>query len=97
VARYRLQEQGWECGYGIHKAGDSIWGGLGNAFLVGEAIAAAHMKPVASGVFEDPAAFIATPEYRLTHVIHSNLKVLSLRKVIRSLRDEAMSGTPKSY
>ncbi|WP_061501931.1 transglutaminase-like domain-containing protein [Ramlibacter tataouinensis] len=98
AARHRLRELDWECGYGIHREGASIWGGLGNAFLVGDAIAAEHLKPVSGGVFEDPAAFVASPEFRQTHpALYSNLKVLALRKVIRNLRDEAVSGAPKTY
>jgi hypothetical protein len=97
AARHRLREQGWECGYGIHREGASIWTGMDNAFLVGDAIA--KRMPSTGGVFEDPAQFIASPEYRATHpplarALKTNLMVFSLRKVIRELRHEAVSGTP---
>jgi hypothetical protein len=96
AARQRLREQGWKCGYGMHLEGASIWNGSDNAFLVGEAVAAGMQ---AGDLFQDPAAFIASPRFCAVHprgarVIQRNLLVPPLRRLIRKLRNEAVSGTP---
>jgi hypothetical protein len=97
AARHRLRQQDWDCGYGIHREGASIWNGIDNAFLVGDAVARRLLSTDA--VFEDPAQFVASADYRALHpplarALRTNLMVPSLRKVIRELRHEAVSGTP---
>jgi hypothetical protein len=99
AARQRLQEEGWECGYGIHRDGASIWNGVDDAFLVGHALAAENLARGPEGVYEDPVAFVASPGFRSTHpavarTVHWNVMVPSMGKVIRELRDEAVSGDP---
>jgi hypothetical protein len=98
AARSRLAEEGWECGYGIHRDGASIWNGVHDAFLAGEAVARDHLLRGADGVFEDPAAFVASAAWRSTHpavasAVHWNIMVPAMGKVIRELREEA--GGPK--
>lgn len=101
AARKRLAEEGWECGYGIHRDGESIWNGIDDAFLVGEASARANLAPVDGGVFEDPAQFVASPAFRSTHppvarTVHWNVMVPSMRKVIGELRKEGTGGSPST-
>lgn len=101
AARHRLREQDWECGYGIHRDGASIWNGLDNAFLVGEALAGEHLASRSDGLFEDPAGFVASPAFSATHprlirTIRWNLMVPSISRAIHGLRQEAVSGSPSS-
>jgi hypothetical protein len=99
AARQRLAEEGWECGYGIHRNGASIWNGMQDAFLTGDAVAQEGLVRGAAGAYEDPAAFIASPAWRNTHpalasTVHWNIMVPAMGKVIRELREEAVSGAP---
>jgi hypothetical protein len=99
AARQRLAEEGWECGYGIHRDGAPIWNGVQDAFLTGEAVAKTNLVRGPEGVYDDPAAFIASPAWRATHpalasTVHWNIMVPSMGKVIRELREEAVSGAP---
>jgi hypothetical protein len=99
AARQRLAEEGWECGYGIHRDGAPIWNGVHDAFLIGEAIAREHLVRGAEGVFADPAAFVASPAWRDTHpavssAVHWNIMVPAMGKVIRRLREEAVAPVP---
>jgi hypothetical protein len=94
AARKRLEEQGWECGYGIHRDGHSIWNGMEDAYLAGPARA----KMTGDfGVYQDPLEFVSGPEFRTTHppvsrTLHWNMMVPSMGKVIRELRHEAVAG-----
>ncbi len=101
AARQRLSEEGVECGYGIHKDGDSIWNGIDDAFLVGAASAQANLAAVDGGVFADPMEFVQSPAFRETHppvarTVHWNVMVPLMGKVIRELRHEAVSGAPST-
>lgn len=94
AARSRLAEQGWECGYGIHRDGASIWNGVHDAFLTGEAVARDHLMHGADGISDDPASFVASAAWRSTHpavssAVHWNIMVPAMGKVIRQLREEA--------
>ena len=102
AARHRLREQGWPCGYGIHREGASIWTGMENAFLVGDAMAADQLVPLPEGLFNDHAAFVASPRFSAMHsqlarAVRWNLMVPAMRRIIRRLREEAMSGTPSTH
>jgi hypothetical protein len=96
AARQRLAEEGWECGYGIRRDGASIWNGVQDAFLTGDAVAREHLAQGAGALFDDPAAFVASPAWRSTHpavssAVHWNIMVPAMGKVIRELRQEAVS------
>jgi hypothetical protein len=99
AARERLAEQGWDCGYGIHRDGAQIWNGVQDAFLVGEATARDNLWRGNEALFEDPAAFVHSDAWRNTHpaissAVHWNIMVPAMGKVIRELREEAVSGAP---
>jgi hypothetical protein len=96
AARSRLADEGWECGYGIHRAGASIWNGVHDAFLAGEEIARDTLLRGADGVFHDPAEFVTSAAWRATHpvvasAVHWNIMVPAMGKVIRELREEAVA------
>jgi hypothetical protein len=101
AARQRLAEEGWECGYGIHHEGASIWNGVHDAFLVGDAVAQANLWRGHEALFEDPAEFVSSEAWRNTHpalasTLHWNIMAPAMGKVIRELREEAVGGTPVS-
>ena len=92
AARRRLAEQGWECGYGIHRDGASIWNGSDDAFLIGDAIASCNLSCGPEGLFDDPAQFVRSGLYRAVHprvasAVRWNVMAPGLGKVIRGLRD----------
>jgi hypothetical protein len=96
AARKRLTEEGWECGYGIHRDGQSIWNGMEHAFLGGTELGQAQMAS-GYGLYQDPFEFVAGPEFSATHppvarTLHWNMMVPAMGKVIRDLRHEAVSG-----
>jgi hypothetical protein len=97
AARQRLAEEDWECGYGIHRDGASIWNGTQDAFLTGDAVAREHLARGPEGAYDDPLAFVSGPAWRSTHpalasTVHWNIMVPAMGKVIRKLREEAASG-----
>jgi hypothetical protein len=99
AARQRLAEEGWECGYGIHRDGASIWNGIDDAFLVGAAIAEKNLGRGPESLFEDPAQFAQSDAFKAVHptvssAVHWNVMVPAMGKVIRELREEAVSGAP---
>ena len=99
AARQRLAEENWECGYGIHRDGASIWNGASDAFLVGAGIAEANLRRGHEALFEDPAQFAHSEAFKAVHptvssTVHWNVMVPAMGKVIRELREEAVSGAP---
>ncbi|MEJ6022401.1 transglutaminase-like domain-containing protein [Ramlibacter sp. PS4R-6] len=99
AARQRLAEEGWDCGYGIHRDGASIWNGADDAFLVGTGVAQDGLVPGGEGLFEDPFAFVNSTLWREAHpalasTVHWNIMVPSMGKVIRELREEAVAPAP---
>ncbi|HUR90542.1 MAG TPA: transglutaminase-like domain-containing protein [Ramlibacter sp.] len=99
AARQRLGEEGWECGYGIHREGASIWNGIDDAFLVGTDIARKNLSVGHEALFEDPAQFAQSDAFKAVHptvasTVHWNVMVPAMGKVIRELREEAVSGAP---
>lgn len=99
AARQRLAEEGWSCGYGIHREGASIWNGIDDAFLVGTEVARANLMRGHEGLFEDPLAFVQSPQWKDTHpaiasAVHWNIMVPAMGKVIRELREEAVGCAP---
>ena len=99
AARQRLAEEKWDCGYGIARDGASIWNGVDDAFLLGEARTRASLIEGPDGLFEDPLDFVSGEPWRTSHptlatTVHWNMKVPSMEKVIRELREEAVGNTP---
>jgi hypothetical protein len=99
AARQRLAEEEWECGYGIHRHGASIWNGINDAFLVGAEAARDNLATGHEALFEDPAQFMHSDAFRAVHppvssAVHWNVMVPSMTKVIRELREEAVNAAP---
>jgi hypothetical protein len=97
AAQQRLSQQGWECGYGVHRDGASIWNGVDDAYLGGDISAKEGLATGPDSLFDDPLAFVSSAAFSATHppvtrALHWNMMVPSMGKVIRELRDEAVSG-----
>jgi transglutaminase-like putative cysteine protease len=60
AARRRLNEQGWDCGYGLHRDGQTLWDGLGDAFVAGGPSSSLGVL----GVFHDPADLVASAAFK---------------------------------
>ena len=99
AARRRLEEQGWECGYGIHRNGKSIWNGMDSAYLGGVETSKDPMVLGDMGVFNDALEFMSSDTFGNLHPLVSrtvgwNLRVPAMGKVIRDLHEEGTSGMP---
>lgn len=99
AARRRLEEQGWECGYGIHRNGKSIWNGMESAYLGGVEISKDPMVLSDLGVFNDALEFMSSEAFSrlhplVTRTVAWNMMVPSMGKVIRDLHEEGTSGIP---
>ncbi|MBI2770678.1 MAG: transglutaminase domain-containing protein [Burkholderiales bacterium] len=99
AARQRLEEQGWECGYGIHRNGNSIWNGMESAYLGGIETAKDPMVLGDLGVFNDALEFMSSEAFSSMHPLVSrtvgwNLMAPAMNKVVRDLHEEGSSGMP---
>lgn len=97
AARRRLEEQGWDCGYGIHRDGASFWDGCDSAFLVGDAVAERCLCRGPEGLFDDPAQFARSSLFRSVHprlatAVHWCVRAPSVGKAIRELREQGAGG-----
>jgi transglutaminase-like putative cysteine protease len=93
AARRRLEQQGWEWGYGLHSKGQLLWDGLNDAFLTGgpETSEAVSLGPL--GVFHDPADFVASDAYkaryvRIGRVMRWGLVAPAIGRAVSDLRSE---------
>ena len=97
AARQRLQAQDWEWGYGIHRDGNVLWSGAGDALLGGGPIEDDPMVIADLGCFNDPLELITSPIWRNEHLrlpraVQWNVLAPMMEKVVRELREEAASG-----
>jgi hypothetical protein len=91
AARHRLDEMGWDVGFGIHRQGQMIWDGSSNAFVGG---VSPHRDPLVvadHGWFCDPLEFVSSKNYRETHVrvaraLQWHLRAPAMDHAIRDLR-----------
>jgi hypothetical protein len=97
AALQRLQDQGWDWGYGIHRNGNAIWGGAGDAFLGGSPTEQDDMVLSDLGVFNDPLELMSSAAWRasyprLPRAVQWNVLAPMMEKVVRELRQEGSSG-----
>ena len=93
AARQRLKEHGWDWGYGIHRNGNAIWSGAGDAFLGGVATEKDPMVMSDLGVYNDPLELMSSPAWRASHrpmarTLTWNVLAPTMDKVVRDLREE---------
>ncbi|MDP3618211.1 MAG: transglutaminase-like domain-containing protein [Ramlibacter sp.] len=94
AARRRLQDSGWDWGYGIHREGHMIWTAAGDAWLGGMPTAQDPMVMNDMGVFSDPMELAAAPVWRasyprLARAVQWNVLAPMMERVVRELREEA--------
>jgi hypothetical protein len=92
AARRRLQDLGWDMGFGIRGDGQMLWDGSHNAYVGGSAPEADPMLLVDHGWFCDPLEFVSSKNYRETHVrvaraLQWQMKGPAMDVAIRELRD----------
>jgi transglutaminase-like putative cysteine protease len=97
AARRRLQDRGWEWGYGIHRDGHVIWSGADDAYLGGAPTSRDAMVLEDHGLFSDPGEAMRSDAWRAAHprlarAVHWNVLAPMMEKVVRQLRLEASSG-----
>lgn len=91
AALRRLQDNGWQVGYGIHVDGRSLWDGEHDAFAVGGHAPRHPLVLADHGVFCDPLEFVSSGSYRATHArlpraLQWNLFSPAMDRAIRDLR-----------
>ncbi len=99
AARRRLQDSGWDWGYGIHREGHMIWTAAGDAWLGGMPTASDPMVMNDMGVFSDPMQLAASPIWRasyprLARAVQWNVLAPMMERVVRELREEARTPPP---
>jgi transglutaminase-like putative cysteine protease len=99
AARQRLQEQGWDWGYGIAARGHTLWDGVHDAYLGGMPSSEDPMFVEELGVFCDPLEFVSSRAYRdnhprLTRALHWNMLAPVMERAIRDLRNDASASDP---
>jgi hypothetical protein len=97
AARQRLKARDWEWGYGIHRDGNVIWSGAGDAYLGGMPTRDDPMVLEDLGVFNDPLELMSSPAWRSMHprlprAVQWNMLAPMMERVVRELRQEAASG-----
>jgi hypothetical protein len=97
AARARLKQQAWEWGYGIHRDGNAIWDGAGDAWLGGMPTERDPMVLQDLGCFNDPMDLTSSRAWRSAHprlprAVQWNVLAPMMGRVVRELRLEASSG-----
>lgn len=105
-ARSRLDEHGWEWGYGIHRSGHTIWGAAGDAFLAGVPAEEDPMVIAELGTFHDPMQLLASAAWQASHprlarAVRWNVLAPMMDRVARELRSESSASgvhtAPRTY
>jgi hypothetical protein len=99
AARRRLQDAGWEWGYGIHRDGNAIWSGADDAYLGGMPTADDPMVISDLGLFNDPMELMSSRAWRsayprLPRAVQWNVLAPGIDKIARELRDEVGAQRP---
>jgi transglutaminase-like putative cysteine protease len=97
AARKRLQDAGWEWGYGIHRDGNAIWSGADDAYLGGMPTTDDPMVISDLGLYNDPMELMSSPAWRsayprLPRAVQWNVLAPGIDKIARELREEV--GAP---
>jgi hypothetical protein len=92
AARARLRAQQWDWGYGVHRRGDSLWDGIGDAYLTGNEQISAAISLGNLGTFHDPHDFQLSRAYRdryphVTRTMRWNVLAPGMNRAVKHLRD----------
>jgi hypothetical protein len=98
AARQRLKDQGWDWGYGIHVAGQTLWNGTDSVYVGGMPPEEDPMVMADLGAYCDPLEFVSSPAYRGQHArvpraIHWNMIAPVMDRAIRELRADSPSAS----
>ncbi|WP_228488191.1 transglutaminase-like domain-containing protein [Caenimonas koreensis] len=99
AARERLKKAGWDWGYGIHREGNMIWPGAGDAWLGGMPTDRDPMVMSDMGVYNDPMELLDSAIWRasyprLARSVQWNVLAPMMERVVRELREEALAPVP---
>lgn len=91
AARARLRAMQWDWGYGLHRRGDALWDGIGDAYLTGNEEMSGAISLGVLGVFHDPSDFQASPAYRaryphVTRNMRWNVLAPGMNRAVSALR-----------
>lgn len=100
AARTRLRSLKWDWGYGLHRHGHTLWDGLGDAFLTGEAAVGGTISMGVLGWYQDPYEFLVSPERRerfpgLLRAARLNVLAPGMNRAVTNLRD-SKGGKPSA-
>jgi hypothetical protein len=102
AARTRLRALKWEWGYGLHRRGHTLWNGLEDAFLTGNADVGGTISMGVLGWFHDPYDFVVSPAYReryarVSRAVTWNVLAPGMNRAVKNLRQSAPGGQTPSY
>jgi transglutaminase-like putative cysteine protease len=91
AARRRMEENGWDWGYGIHAKGATLWDGNASAYVGGPRADWAHMIVEDHGLYCDPLEYVSSESYRARHgrlsrALQWNVFSPAMERAIRDLR-----------
>jgi hypothetical protein len=92
AARARLRAQQWDWGFGVHRRGDSVWDGIGDAYLTGNEEMSAAISLGALGIFHDPQEFQLSRAYKdrfphVTRTMRWNVLAPGMNRAVKHLRE----------
>ena len=101
AARRRLEAQGWELGWGLHRDGHRLWDGVKDAFLTGGPETSAAVSLGELGRFHDPQDFAESEVYRarqtrLGRAVRWSLLAPAIERAVTDLRAGAQAAGPAS-
>ncbi len=99
AARQRLQDLGWELGYGMHRDGQALWNGVDDAWSMGRPPADDPLVLADHGCHHGPREFEASESFRrehrqLTRRMQWNVLAPVMDRAIRDLRERSGAGAP---
>ena len=97
AARARLAALKWEWGYGVHRRGHTLWDGLSDAYLTGEAHVAPSISLGVLGWFHDPYDFLVSPVCserfpRVSRAVRWNVLAPGMNRAVTVLRRSQPGG-----
>jgi hypothetical protein len=100
AARARLRSLKWDWGYGLHRRGHTLWDGLHDAYLTGDADIGGTISMGVLGWFHDPYDFLVSPVCRdrfprVPRAMRWNMLAPGMNRAVSHLR-ETNGGTPSA-
>ena len=100
AARSRLRALKWDWGYGLHRRGHTLWSGLEDAYLTGEAEVGGTISMGVLGWFHDPYDFLVSPVCRerfprVSRAVQWNVLAPGMNRAVTNLR-ETNGGSPST-